>query len=379
MPTNDELRTLQALPLDIKILKTKQRIKEWYDHWDGQVYISFSGGKDSTVLLDIARSIYADLPAVFIDTGLEYPEISSFVKTFDNVTWVKPEMNFKKVLEHYGYPFVSKEVGEKVFDTRVWLSRQPFTWSELLDARNHIKTDGKMAYAIVDFLGIDRRTKGNEEYKQLKEGVIPMRAQLLAGINQNPKTGKSSKFNCKKWAFLIEAPFVVSNRCCDVMKKRPALKYSKESGRKPITGQMAEESRLRRQKWLNEGCNLYTGRHPVSNPMSFWTEQDVLSYIKLNDLPIASVYGEIVNEKDQVSMLPDETPRLKTTGCSRTGCVYCGFGCHLEKEENSRFLRLKDTHPQIYDYIMKPTDQGGLGYKDIIDWLNEHGNLHIRY
>lgn len=89
MPTNDELRTLQALPLDIKILKTKQRIKEWYDHWDGQVYISFSGGKDSTVLLDIARSIYADLPAVFIDTGLEYPEIRNFVKTFDNVTWVK--------------------------------------------------------------------------------------------------------------------------------------------------------------------------------------------------------------------------------------------------------------------------------------------------
>lgn len=71
--TIDDLAMLQALPLDVKIEKTKRRIKEWYDYWDGQVYVSFSGGKDSTVLLDLVRNVcgYTDVPAVFVDTGLE--------------------------------------------------------------------------------------------------------------------------------------------------------------------------------------------------------------------------------------------------------------------------------------------------------------------
>ena len=48
--TKEDLRELQALPLDLKILKTKNRIKEFYNFFGGQVYVSFSGGKDSTVL-----------------------------------------------------------------------------------------------------------------------------------------------------------------------------------------------------------------------------------------------------------------------------------------------------------------------------------------
>mgnify|MGYP000264252689 CR=1 FL=1 len=54
---------------------------EWYMRYDGQVFISFSGGKDSTVLLDLARRVYPDIPAVYVDTGLEYPELRDFVKT----------------------------------------------------------------------------------------------------------------------------------------------------------------------------------------------------------------------------------------------------------------------------------------------------------
>jgi len=77
----------QALPLDLKIGLTKNRIRSWYEHWHGNVYVSFSGGKDSTVLLDLVRQDYPDVPAVFCDTGLEYPEIRDFVKTFDNVVW----------------------------------------------------------------------------------------------------------------------------------------------------------------------------------------------------------------------------------------------------------------------------------------------------
>lgn len=108
--TKEDLRELQALPLDLKILKTKNRIKEWYNYFGGQVYVSFSGGKDSTVLLHIARELYPDIEAVFVNTGLEYPEIQKFVKTFDNVTILRPKMRFDEVIKKYGYPIISKDI-----------------------------------------------------------------------------------------------------------------------------------------------------------------------------------------------------------------------------------------------------------------------------
>ena len=107
----NELKLLQNYPLDLKIEKTKIRIREWVDYYgeDG-VYISFSGGKDSTVLLDIVRSMYPNIEAVFSNTGLEFPEIVKFVKTFENITIIKPEKTFKQVIEEKGYPIVSKAV-----------------------------------------------------------------------------------------------------------------------------------------------------------------------------------------------------------------------------------------------------------------------------
>ena len=119
--TNDLLKQLQSLPLDIKIRKTELRIREWYEHWDGNVYVSFSGGKDSTVLLDIVRHLYPNVPAVFSDTGLEYPEIKEFVKTFPNVIIVRPKHSFKEILTKYGYPIISKEVANTVDNASRWI------------------------------------------------------------------------------------------------------------------------------------------------------------------------------------------------------------------------------------------------------------------
>ena len=124
--------------------------------------------------------------------------------------------------------------------------------------------------------------------------------------------------------------------------------------------------------------------------MAFWTEQDVLQYIYINNLPIASVYGKIEPElgEDELpgqmdfsdfGLFEKQLPTFRTTGCQRTGCVFCGFGCHLEKPEDARFVRLKKTHPQLYNYIMKPWSEGGLGYKEVIDWINEHGKFDIKY
>lgn len=125
--TRQDLSVMQAWPLDRKIRVTQAKIIEWYHHYGGKVAVSFSGGKDSTVLLDLARRAFPDIPAVFVDTGLEYPEIREFVKTVPNVTWLRPEMPFSKVISEYGYPVVSKDVARRVRYPYVWGGSSPAT------------------------------------------------------------------------------------------------------------------------------------------------------------------------------------------------------------------------------------------------------------
>lgn len=340
---------MQSLPLNVKIQMTKRRIREWYEYWDGQVYVSFSGGKDSTVLLHMVRELYPDVEAVFVNTGLEYPEIQKFVKTFDNVTILRPKMSFDEVIKTYGYPIISKEVGECVYQARLGL-------------KNNCK---KYSY----------------------------RLQKLMGTAKD-KNGNKSMFNQEKYNPLLYTDFVCSNYCCNVMKKKPAKAYAKETGKKPITAQMANESRVRKQQWLRSGCNGFEMKSPISNPMSFWTEQDVLQYIRDFKIPIASVYGDVVftEEPDQMRIEFDDglqCGKLCTTGCNRTGCIFCGFGAHLEKGE-TRFQRLKRTHPKQYAYcigggaydedgIWKP-NKDGLGMGHVFDELNKiYGEDFIRY
>lgn len=121
--TIQDLWQMQGLPLSAKVKMTQQRIRDWvYAYGEDGVYVSFSGGKDSTVLLHLVRELYPNVRAVFVDTGLEYPEIRQFVKTFDNVEWLKPKLTFKQVIQKYGYPFISKEVAECVYGARKYLT-----------------------------------------------------------------------------------------------------------------------------------------------------------------------------------------------------------------------------------------------------------------
>lgn len=299
MHTLEELRQKQSLSLASKVIMTKARIKSWHEHFDGNVYISFSGGKDSTVLKHIVQSMYSDVPAVFCNTGLEYPEVRQFATSQENVIIIRPKMSFKDVLNVYGYPIISKEQSQYIY-----------------------------------------------EYRHAK-------SETLKDIRLNGK-GTNKKFKIsEKWKYLIDAPFNISGKCCDIMKKLPFKAYEKETGRKPIVGTMTEESQLRMTSWLRTGCNAFNGSRQISKPLSFWTEQDILQYIVMNDIRIASVYGEIIKENGL----------YKTTGLNRTGCMFCMYGLHLEKYPN-RFQIMQQTHPKQYKYCMED-----LGIKNILQYM----------
>lgn len=203
------------------------------------------------------------------------------------------------------------------------------------------------------------------------------------------------RYSLAKWKPLRDSDIPITHMCCAVMKKNPAKRYEKETGRKPIIATMAEESRLRTTNWLSMGCNAFEAKRQRSAPMSFWTEQDVLQYIKQDNIPIAPVYGEVVYATEPEQMRLEDygigdcgTEKLATTGCSRTGCIFCAFGCHLEKEP-SRFQRLKETHPRQYEYcigggeyvdgVWQPNKQG-LGMGHVFDELNKiYGDGFIKY
>ena len=330
--SKEELAEMQSYPLEMKIALTKDRIRGWYNEYCGDVYCSRSGGKDSDVLGDIVRKMYPNVPHIYISTGLEWKSVQDHGrKVADEILY--PEMNFVEVIKKYGYPVISKEVSQKVQDARK-------------------KPCGKVAERFTD-------CEHNRKYPQ---------------------------FSLERYAYLLDAPFKISHMCCDVSKKNPAKAYEKRTGRKAIVATMASESNLRRTKWLKTGCNAFDQSRPISAPLSFWTENDILRYIVKNDIHIADIYGDVVSECDGFQYFTfGDDDNLTTTGAKRTGCIWCLFGI---TQDPKRLLRLKENEPKRYDYVMGGGEfingmwnpnEDGLGYKFVIDWLNEHRSKRIWY
>ncbi|MDK2967675.1 phosphoadenosine phosphosulfate reductase family protein [Lacrimispora sp.] len=300
--TRDDPRIMQGWSLERKIQVSQTRILEWYLKHSRKVFVSFSGGKDSTVLLDLARRVMPDIPAVFVDTGLEYPELRSFVQTKENVTWLRPKYPFFQIIEKYGYPVFSKEVSNVIYGAR---KDQPYRLARL-------------------------------------------NGTLL------DKNGNKSIFNCENYRYLLDAPFGISDKCCYHMKKAPIHKLERQTGQFAILGTMACESKLRLQSWLKAGCNGFESNRPISQSLAIWQEQDILQYLKYNRLPYAPIYGEIVETENKKG-----SPILTTTGVARSGCMFCMYGIHLDPEPN-RFQRMAVRHPKQYDYCIHPLGCGGV-------------------
>jgi 3'-phosphoadenosine 5'-phosphosulfate sulfotransferase (PAPS reductase)/FAD synthetase len=268
---------------------------EWYERWGGACFISYSGGLDSTLLLDLARRIYPDIEAVYVST-LDLPEVKKHIRNTPNVTWLKPKMTFAETLKKYGVVFPGKDVAMTVYYAR----------------------------------------KGS-----------PWAVKCFEGLNSDGTPSPYKARTYMRWAHLVDSGFLISDKCCAVQKEMPLNEYERRTGKHAIIGTRADESRRRTDAWLQTGCNAFDAKRPVSKPLSFWTHQDVLAYIQKFNIPYAECYGEIV---------PDGKGGLKTTGEQRTGCLGCCIGVHLDAE--NRFQRLKASHPKLHDYVINSLGLG---------------------
>ena len=288
--TYEELKSRQGWTLEQKIDHAAGAVSCFMERTNGRIYISYSGGKDSLCMLDMVRRfIDKNIPAVFCNTGNEYPEAVKFVRQTENVIIIHPEKRIRQIIEKYGFPLVSKEQS-------LYINQARHTKSEkLLNIRLHGGTKG---------------------------------------------IGKISE--C--WKFLIKAPFNVSEKCCDYLKKKPFKKFNKETGLFPVIGTMAGESRLRLQKWLQHGCNSFAENKTASYPLSIWSENDVWAYIRKFNLSYSPIYD---------------------MGIRRTGCMFCGFGCH--RNNDRRFYFLKEHKPKIYEQFMK-MENSGISYREALQY-----------
>lgn len=307
--TLSALKEKQSYPLWLKVEHSKMRISEFYSKVNGEVFVSFSGGVDSVVLLHLVRSLYPDCKAVFSNTTNEFPEILSFVKTVPNVTWVYPKMTFTQVMKKYGFPLVSKKVARAIKDLK-------------------------------------NPTDKNKNVRNL----------YLTGLNQFGNVCPTYKLS-KKWLSLVDQDFNITSKCCDILKKDPIGKFQKSTGLYSFVGTMADDSSLRLQSYLRHGCNVYSSSDMSSRPLSIWTKQDIWDYIRINDLPYSSIYDDKV--------LSDGTI---VKGEHNTGCQYCAFGAHLDKE---RFIRLSLRRPKQFEAMMKQ-ENNGISFRSALKFVGAY-------
>ncbi|WP_138481667.1 phosphoadenosine phosphosulfate reductase domain-containing protein [Dyadobacter bucti] len=337
-----ELNERKALPLWDKVQWAIERYIDYVEIFGQRgVYKAFSGGKDSQVMKHIIddlhdgrmgeflrmeyRLLYRTLiegkpspPDVHCKTGIEFPEIDEHVKTFDGVIILKPKMGFTRVIKEVGAAIGSKKIAMMI-----------------------------------------RRAKGYLSNPNPKnEATLRL---YTTGIKRDGTVSKASKIP-DRWLKVLDAPFLVSDKCCDIFKKEPFRRYEKETGRVPIVGTLAEESDQRTVSYMKTGCITWDRGKESCRPLSIWTEKDIWDYADLHLIRFCSVYYDRTVEVKQL----DGSLAMRNLPAERqTGCTICLFGLHLEpKGKPNRIQRLAVSHPIFYNVMV---NKCGIG--EMLEWM----------
>lgn len=272
--SSEELRDRQNWTLPQKIDHSLYIIDSFIAKYPDSK-IAFSGGVDSTVMLYLVRLIDKKKKAVFANTTNEFIEILRFVKETENVKTVMPETTFIHTVKKYGFPLISKKIARMITDLR-------------------------------------NPTPNN----------IASRNLYLTGIKRDGTKTKSFKLP-KKYKYLIDAPFDITNKCCNLLKIKPMSIFKKDG---IFIGTMTIDSGIRKAVYMKTGCiNLNKN---ICTPLSIWNKNDIWDFIKQNNIPYCNIYDK---------------------GEHNTGCAFCGFGIMFDK---TRFERLKEREPKRYKQMM---------------------------
>lgn len=344
---------LQSLPLDVKIAKTKLRIREAIEHFGiDHLYVSISGGINSTNMDDIVAEVQEEdgipkeaIPRVNCNTGNEYDGVLAKARELSDIE-VKPLRPFYQVITEEGYPVGSKKVSRMLRDIQNPTHKNKAT---IKLYKTGIKRDGTLS----------------------KHFKMPYR-----------------------WNTFIDSAVRVTEKCCYYLKKEPLYRYEKETGRHPFVAVTAEEGGTREQGYLQTGCNAFEGAHPQSKCKGFWTHNDELMYGLLKEIEYPPEYGEIVFADTGLKASKEDVQRaieegrmlnLTTTLEKRTGCVCCTYGVTMERGEN-RFQRLKKLDPKRYKFCIyggeikdgRLVPKMGLGLGYILDMMGTpYGNDEV--
>lgn len=332
---------------------------------DGKISISWSGGADSTFLLyvfcSVWKEIYPDKPVVvtFADTTNEHKWTYEFIREFPSYLeekfGVKIELHttrpadkqtYATVCREIGLPLVSKRVAESVNNIRRWLKEKNMTFAD-----------------IEPYL---EPTIENKD-KLLEMGFGKTILTYLLGYDNNKQLFRCSSFKlASRWYPLIYAPFNVTHKCCKILKKKPMERMQKElGGYSPMIGEMASDGDQRQLSYLQTGCNNFVNGKGKSKPMGSMTQQGLLENMYKLQVPVSKCYGyiEYIDNKYRYSE------------CQRTGCTLCGFGLQFEPD---RFVRLYREEPAKVKFAFKPFEEGGLGYREAIEYLNKYCKCNIQ-
>ena len=336
--TEQELRIKQSLDLESKIYKFENDIQKFIREVGQSYYVTFSGGKDSSVGLHliqqlVLKGIIKQPRVVFSNTGQEYKGIVE---------------NVHKTAKKYGIqidivkPKIYKELQDKgLYPTDLWREVGfPVVTKQVSMAISRYRVARDKVRAIIK-TGRERKLteKEIEKLRLLRE---VMRGRLFGIKRKNSDNRGYLGIIPVKWRHFINKPYKISNKCCDHLKKEPMDTYKKENNLLgAVVFTRVDESLARKEAWLKSGCTVVDHDKEIylSKPLSIWTSKDIDDYIELYGIELSREYTEM--------------------GMKRTGCRACPFGCHLEPtQSDNRYQINHKFYPKEWEHDMKYMGMG---------------------
>lgn len=281
------MKSRKKFSLEDKIKLSNQVIIDWYKGNYGRVFVAFSGSYQSSVLLDLVRKLYPDVPAVFVHSEIDYPEKYTLASHLKNMTILPTKMKYQEIIMEKGFQVVSKEISSCVSSYR--------------------NTGSPIAFRT-----LQGKLKNNQDNIMVRND----------------------------WTHLIDAPFKISKYCCNAMKFAPLRAYASQNNLAMYRANMVSNTaKISNNFEAKRLCNKYSNfmANTRSFPLMFWKTMDVLRYIYQNKIPYSKHFGEIYYDGHQYTT---ERKRMK-------GCMLCLCGLDKDDREN-KFLNIKENYPEYY-------------------------------